>query len=137
MAAPHPYRPLPHLSDLNRPYYEAARRHQLVAQHCRDCGNWFAPADAACTRCFSTNWSWQQSSGRGRIYSFSAMHRVLPGFPSPTFYAVVELEEGFAMFTNIVDCKEADLECELPVEVSFDDITDELSLPVFRLTRAH
>jgi hypothetical protein len=64
------------------------------------------------------------------------MHRVLPGFPSPTFFAVVELEEGFTMFTNIVGCDETDLGCELPVEVWFDDITDEYSLPMFRLSRA-
>ena len=133
MATTHPYRPLPHVTYLNAPFWEAARRHELIAQRCLDCQGWFAPADAACTHCFSTNWRWEQSSGRGVIYSFSAMHRVLPGFPSPTIFAVVELEEGFTMGTNLVDCDEAELRCDLPVEVAFEDMTDEYALPVFRL----
>ena len=90
------------------------------------------PADAACTKCFSTNWTWEESSGRGVLYSFSAMHRVLPGFPSPTIVAVVELEEGFTMVSNMVDCAEEDVRCDMPVEVVFEDVADDVSLPMFR-----
>jgi hypothetical protein len=63
------------------------------------------------------------------------MHRVLPGYPSPTIFAVVELEEGFVMNTNLVDCDEGELRCDLPVEVTFEDMTDEYALPLFRVVR--
>jgi uncharacterized protein len=116
-----PYRPAPHVNYLNEPFWQAARERRLVSQRCEDCGQWFAPADAACTSCFSTNWTWQESSGKGTLYSFSAMHRVLPGFPSPTILAVVELDEGFTVYTNIVECEESELRCDMPVEVVFED----------------
>ena len=126
------YRARPHINYMSQPYWDASRERRLIAQRCDDCGKWFAPADAACPNCFSTNWTWQESTGKGTLYSFSAMHRVLPGYPSPTILAVVELDEGFTMFTNMVECDEHDLTCDMPVEVTYEDIAEDVTLPMFR-----
>jgi uncharacterized OB-fold protein len=83
----------------------------------------------------STEWEWSKSSGKGKIYSFGVYHRLYhKGFEADLPYAlvVVELDEGPRVLTNVVGCAPDKLTCDMPVEVVFDDVTDDTTLYKFR-----
>jgi len=128
-------RPIPPTSELTRPYWEAARRGELVVQRCAACDERAFPPRARCPRCGADALAWAPVSGRGHVYSYTVAHRA----PHPVFagqlplvVAIVELEEGPRLFTNVVGCDPAAVEVGMPVEVGFEPIDDsEMVLPVF------
>jgi uncharacterized OB-fold protein len=131
-------RPLPEIAPAMAPYWEAARRHQLVVQRCAGCGTHRFPARDICSRCLSREATWVPVSGRGTVFSFAVMHQVYhPGFADAVPYAVVvvELAEGARVLSNVVDCPLRELTIGMPVEVAFEDRTPEVTLPVFRPVR--
>jgi uncharacterized OB-fold protein len=118
-----------------KPFFDAAHRHQLVVQRCRGCGAHRFPARDQCSTCLSRESDWVAASGRGTVFSFAVMHQVYhPGFAGEVPYAVVviELEEGARLVSNLVDCPVRDVRIGMPVEVVFDDVTPEVTLPKFR-----
>ena len=127
-------KPIPVPSDESKPYWEGLREHRLLMPKCSACsGHWFPPTQY-CTHCRSTDWSWAQVSGKGRIFSFVVYHRVYhPGFNGEVPYAVavIELAEGPRMLSNIVGAPPEDLVCDTPVEILFDDVADGVTLPKF------
>lgn len=128
-------KPLPGRDELNKPFWEAARRHELVLQHCPSCGSYRYPAGLNCSECLSDKLEWKKVSGRGIVYTWTVFHRAYhPSFVNEVPYAVVavELEEGPRMITNLLDCKLNDIIIGLPVEVVFEDANQEISLPKFR-----
>ncbi len=134
-----PNKPLPLIYGETRPYWEAAKRHELLIRRCRACGRpYFYPRDF-CPECFSFDVEWVKASGRGTIYSFTICHRPAPGFEEDVPYnlALVDLEEGARMMSTIVECPDSGLKIGMPVEVVFDDITEEVTLPRFRPIKAH
>ena len=127
-------RPVPAVTPEMKPFWDAAHRHQLVAQRCLDCATFRVPAREVCSRCLSRRAEWQPVSGRGRIFSVAIMHQANhPWFAARVPYAVivVELEEGARMLSGFVGEPE-DITIGMPVEVTFDDVTPEISMPVFR-----
>jgi uncharacterized OB-fold protein len=128
-------KPLPDRDELNTPFWQAAHRHELILQHCQQCGSYHYPAGPFCSECLSDKLEWKKVTGRGVVYTWTVFHRVYhPAFTGDVPYAVVviELEEGPRMISNLVDCKLADVKIGMPVEVIFEDISDEISLPKFR-----
>jgi uncharacterized OB-fold protein len=128
-------KPLPPLTTEMAPFWEAARRHTLVVQRCRDCGAHRFPARDICSRCLSRQAEWVPVSGRGTIFSYAIMHQVYhPAFAAEVPYAVVvvELEEGARLVSNVVGCAAGELKIGLPVEVVFEDVTAEVTLPKFK-----
>ena len=128
-------KPLPQITSEMTPFWEAARRHQLVVQRCRGCGTHRFPARDICSRCLSRDAEWIPVSGRATVFSYAVMHQVYhPGFADEVPYAVVqvELEEGGRLLTNVVDCPPDELAIGMPVEVVFEDRTTEVTLPKFR-----
>src|SRR6059058_1920712 len=128
-------KPIPAPDEESEPFFRGAREHKLMLMRCDDCGQYRMPSRDRCDNCWSTRTSWAQASGRGTVYTFGIMHQVYhPGFKTEVPYnvAVVELAEGPRMTTNLVDCANEAIRVGMPVEVVFDDITDELSLPKFR-----
>jgi uncharacterized OB-fold protein len=127
------HRPLPVPTELSRPYWEAAREHRLLYARCDHCGRAQFPLEVACIHCRSTEVRWVEGAGRGTLYSYTVMHREpFPDFPVPSVMAIVELDEGYAMFSGIVDCPYDELACDLRVEVAFEPQSDEITLPMFR-----
>jgi uncharacterized OB-fold protein len=128
--------PLPVPTPESRPFWEAARRHELQLQHCRACGTWVYYPRAACPRCFSAELEWRRSSGRGTLHTFTVVHRGLKGFPigPPYVIAIVELAEGPRMMTNLVGVAPdaQGIRIGMAVEVTFADVTPEVTLPHFR-----
>jgi uncharacterized OB-fold protein len=117
------------------PFFEAAHRHQLVVQRCAGCGALRFPARSICSTCLSREATWVPVAGRGTVFSFAIQHQAVhPGFAAEVPYAVivVQLEEGPRLLSNLVDCPTADVRVGMPVEVVFDALTPELTLPKFR-----
>ena len=128
-------KPLPQIDEVSRPYWEAAKRHQLALQKCQACGYYRYPPGDTCPRCLSGSLMWVKASGRGTVYTWTVFHKVYhPAFAGEAPYAVVavELEEGPRLLTNLVDCKIDDIKVGMPVEVVFDDVTEDITLPKFR-----
>jgi uncharacterized OB-fold protein len=121
------------------PYWDAAAEGRLVFQRCRQCDHAYLYPRAACPRCWSSDPEWVDTSGRGHVYSFTVVHRNdLPPFRDrlPYLVAVVELEEGPRLATNLVECDPADVWCGMAVRVAFREETDgegsSVRVPVFR-----
>jgi uncharacterized protein len=128
--------PLPTPDKDSQAYWDAARRHELVLQQCSECDRFRFYPRSICPFCFSDQFVWKHSDGRGSIYSFTVIHRPpAPSFRSrvPYVLALIDLEEGVRMMSNVVDCDPHAVEIGMAVEVMFEDITEEIALPKFRL----
>ena len=128
--------PVPMPTPESRPFWDAARRHELQLPYCRACGQYHYYPRAVCPHCLSNDLEWRRLSGRGRVHTFTLVHRGAKGFPLPTPYvmAIVELEEGPRMMTNIlgVAADPRQIPFGMPVEATFTDVTPEISLVHFR-----
>ncbi|MCP4123641.1 MAG: Zn-ribbon domain-containing OB-fold protein [Bacteroidetes bacterium] len=131
-----PEKPDPLVNNWARPFWDGTREEKLLIQKCSDCNkNIFYPR-MACPFCFSENLEWVEASGKGTIYSFTVMesNAASPFVPDmPFVIAVVILEEGVRMLTNIVDCDVDSLQCDQAVEVTFRKKNDEFTMPMFTL----
>ncbi|HAE47736.1 MAG: DNA-binding protein [Tistrella sp.] len=130
-------RPLPKPMPETRHYWEGAREGRLVLQSCQACTTAYFPPRPFCPHCGSREVKTFDASGRGRLYSFIINHLPAPGYDGPFIVAAVELEEGPRMMTNIVDCPAdpAALTIDMPLEVTFERRTDEITVPQFRPVR--
>jgi uncharacterized OB-fold protein len=127
-------KPIPAITPEMKPFFDAAKRHQLVVQRCRQCGTHRFPVREICSTCLSRDADWVQVSGEGEIFSYNVMHQVYhPGFADAVPYAVVvvKLREGAKMNSNLVGVQPSDIKIGMPVKVTFEDITDEVTLPKF------
>lgn len=128
-------RPRPEPSALTQPYWDAARRHTLVRPRCNGCGRSFFTPQIACPNCLSQDWDYVPSSGRGTVYSATIVHRApYPGFESPYHVAIVDLEEGWQMMTNLVGAGDRPVAIGAAVTVDWLPLGDDIVLPVFRLS---
>lgn len=124
--------PLPCPTALSRPHWDGCARGELLVQCCADCGRRVFPPQPVCTACFSERVGWERSSGRGLIYSFTVVHRPpRPEFEVPYVIVIVELEEGWHMLSNLLDCDPDAVAVGDPVEVSFETRAG-MVLPMFR-----
>ena len=121
-----------------KPYWEGAKAGELRLQRCDACSHAYFPPRPFCPKCAGRKVSWFKASGRGILYSYVIHHRPAPGFMPPYSIAVVQLEEGPRMMTNIVNCPQTPeaLQLDMPVEVAFTKLSEEISLPVFQPTGA-
>jgi len=137
MTTTQPYaKPIPMITPENEPYWQACKQHELRLPTCASCGPHFYPR-SFCPTCGSRDLEWRQMSGRGAVYTYAIVRRApTPGFRGdvPYITAIVELEEGPRMMTNVVGvaAEPEAITVGMPVEVTFEDITDEISLPKFR-----
>lgn len=130
--------PLPLIDDFNREYWEGCKKRELRAQKCRDCGKLRFPPQPMCPNCTSTDTEWIKLSGRGKIYTWTVVYPpVLPAFEDKTPYNVimVQLDEGIRMVSSLVDCDNDRIKMNMPVEVLFDDVAEDVTLPRFRPAR--
>lgn len=128
-------KPMPAISSLNRPYWDALKQHQFVMPKCHACEEIWYPPTPFCPRCWSREFSWEQLSGRGTVNSWVVFHQAyFTSFKEDLPYNVaeVELEEGPRLLTNLVAVDNADIRIGMPVEIIFDDITDEVTLAKFK-----
>lgn len=134
MADQAPRRPLPHPTRISAPFWQAARQHRLVIQHCPRCATFQHYPRPFCVRCLHGELEWRPVSGRGEVYSFTVVRRAAhPWFAErvPYVHAIVELEEGPRLTTNVVGCDPADVQVGLPVRARFEDVSDDVALVLF------
>ena len=102
-------------------------------QKCRDCGGLTFIPQLVCSHCFSGNLEWVRGSGRGNVYSYTVVWRPqTPAFEAPYVVAIVDLQDGYQILTNIVDCDPSEVHIGMPVEVDFRPASEEIVLPFFR-----
>lgn len=131
-------KPLPAINEDGAPYWAYCRKGELRMQRCGECGHVRWPPSVLCPKCLAENGDWILLSGKGKIYSFIVVHRPQhPAFfdDAPYNTAIVELEEGVRMHANVIDCANEALTIGMPVEVVFDRVNDEVTLPRFRPRR--
>src|SRR3977135_3016270 len=106
----------------------------LRLQRCDACANVYFPPRPFCPACASRKVSVFKASGKAKLYSYVIHHRPVPGFTPPYAIAVVELDEGPRMMSNIVDCPQTPeaLELDMKLEVKFEKLDDKITLPLFR-----
>ncbi len=123
--------PLPSPDALTAPFWEACRSGKLEVSACGDCGHRFLPPGPCCPRCWSTRLARQEVSGRGRVQSFAVYRRTYhPGMPAPYVVALIELDEGPRLISNVVGCAPEEVAIEMQVEVRFERAGD-FTLPRF------
>jgi uncharacterized OB-fold protein len=129
-------RPLPETDAYAEAFWKGVSDGQLLIQRCKSCGHHQHYARPFCLKCRAGALEMVPASGKGSIYSFTVINRSpYEDLPAPYAVALVRLEEGVTLLSQIVDCDPGELRCDLPVEVSFQPLRDGVTLPVFRLAR--
>jgi uncharacterized OB-fold protein len=126
---------LPHAAGRAAEFYDFCRRHELRFQRCTGCGAWRHVPRDMCAKCGSFEWEWARSSGKGKLFSWTtAIQPMMPQFKDLVPYspAIVELEEGVRIVSWLTDVKPDELTLGMPLEVTFDDVTPNVTLPKFR-----
>ncbi|WP_344420135.1 Zn-ribbon domain-containing OB-fold protein [Pseudonocardia ailaonensis] len=126
------FRPVPRPTALSQPFWDGCDRGVLLYQQCASCGTATFPAHEICRSCLSPDLRWTESSGTGSVYTFTVIHREpVPRFPVPTVLAIVDVDEGFSMFSNLERDGPVDWEIGARVEVRFRPQPAGPALPVF------
>ena len=126
---------LPRITPDNCLFWEAARRHELRLPRCRECRTVWYPLGPVCPGCLSERFEWERVSGRGKVSSWVVFHqRYFESFAADIPYNVVqvELDEGPRLLANLVGVRNDAINMGMLVEVVFDDVTPEVTLPRFR-----
>jgi uncharacterized OB-fold protein len=126
-------RPMPEPDEASEAFYEAAARGSLLLKKCGRCAAALGPDARFCSECLSEDVDWLEASGQGKVLTFGVMHQQFPGFEDAVPYniAVVQLDEGPRMSTNIVGCANEDVRIGMPVRVRFEDAGNGTMIPRF------
>ncbi len=130
-----PPKPVPVVSAWARPFWDAAKEERLVIQKCGTCGRHVFYPRIACPHCSADNLDWVEASGKGTVYSYTVVQANAPSAflaDIPFVVAVIRLEEGVQMLSNVIACDPDNVECDMPVEVAFEKLNDEFALPKFK-----
>ena len=126
-------RPRPNVTHDTRFFFDGARQRKLLIQRCNACGVLQHPPTAACAACGSLDLGVQQASGRGELYSYTVVHApVVAPFKAPYIVALVALEEGTRLVSELLDAGAGEVHIGMQLEVDFLQVDEGLVLPVFR-----
>ena len=126
---------IPRPSPETAAWWEGCRNHELLIQSCTKCGHRQFYPRIICTECMSDKLEWTRSAGRGRVLTFTICR--LPVSEAyagdvPYVIALVQLEEGPTMMSNIVECNPESVTTGMPVEVIFEQRSEKITIPQFR-----
>jgi hypothetical protein len=131
-----PKRPVPEPTPETKEFWEGAKRGELRIQRCRACSRAYFYPRPFCPNCSSRDVEWFTASGRGKLHTYVINHRPAYGFQdaAPYVIAIVQLDEGPRMMSNLVGVEPdpEQIRCDMPLEVTFEDLSDEISLPLWR-----
>lgn len=128
-------KPIPPIDPWTEPYWTALREGNLLLQFCPSCQEHIFYPRQSCPYCLSEHLTWVKATGRGKVYAFTVVENNAPSpflDEMPFVIAIVILEEGVRLMTNIVDCDPATIYSEMPVTVTFEKLNDDITLPKFR-----
>lgn len=127
----------PAIAASNRSFWEAVKKHELVICRCHDCGAFYSQA-VVCAACGGSRMEWVKASGRGKVFTFCVFRQAFhPAWRDDIPYnvAYVKLDEGPLLISNIVGCSNDDICIGMPVEVTFEEVSDGVTLPRFTPVR--
>ena len=131
--APPALRMRPLLGHDNKWWWDRINEGELPIQRCKQCGTLHHPPRPMCWKCQSLEWDYIVSSGKGTVYSYVVMHRPqFPGYDYPLVAAVIDLEEGTRIVSNLAGIEPDKVEIGMAVKLSIENVDDELKLPLFR-----
>jgi uncharacterized OB-fold protein len=124
----------PPVTEEAEPFWDATRRQELALPWCRHCGRPFWYPRPVCPRCLSPDIEWRESAGRGQVHAVSVMHR--PANPTmaqrvPYAVALIDLDEGVRMMSNVVGIDPGEVEVGMDVTVAWEPLSDGRRLPLF------
>lgn len=125
-------RPVPQPTRDSKPYWDGLKEHRLVLQRCAACKKVRHYPRPMCAACHSMDCEWFQASGHGKVHSWSVNHHAFhPAFKRATPYVLVtiELDEGVRMIAPLEENDASLLSLDLPLRITYDDVSDELTLP--------
>jgi len=128
-------RNLPRPTPETQAYWEGCRQHQLLIQRCSECSRYQFYPRIICTGCMSNKIEWVKAKGSGQIISYTIVHRAISAAYAaevPYVIALIQLEEGPKMMSNIVNCVPDKVMIGMSVEVVFEDWSEEITIPKFR-----
>ena len=125
----------PPATEVTQPFWDATRDQRLLLQWCPTCDSPIFYPREACPGCLSLDLDWRPASGRGVVYALSIQHK--PAFPGlagrvPYAVALIDLDEGVRLMSNVVGCDVDDVVIGMPVEVTWEALSDGRNLPQFR-----
>lgn len=132
-------KPVPAPTPASQPYWDGLRAHRLLLQQCGACGRIRHYPRPICDGCYSLDVSWVESRGRGTVHSWTISHRAFhAGFKADVPYVTVtvDLDEGVRASARLKGAPAEGIRIGMEVEVDFEDVTEELTLPVFRPANA-
>ena len=127
-------KPLPAPSEVSRPFWDGLTAGELRLQKCEECRRHIFYPRSFCPHCLSQRLGWVKASGRGTLYSYTVVRRAMnPAFQTdvPYVFAIVQLQEGPRVTTNVVNCAPEDVQVDMPVKAFYDNITPEMTLLKF------
>ena len=127
-------KPLPQPTPETKPFWDGLKEHELRVMHCIACGHNYLYPRPYCPQCFSDRTEWRKASGRATLHTFVVNHRPAPNFDGPYVIAVVQLDEGPRLMSNLVDADPDPnkLTIDMPLQIVYDDVTDDVTLPKFK-----
>jgi uncharacterized protein len=135
-ATPGKFLPLP--TPLSRVYWEACRKHQLLIQHCQNCGHYQFYPRTFCTACMAREPAWVQVGGYGTVATWTVVRRpVAEAYAAETPYviALIRLDEGPVMMSQVTGCPVDKMRTGMRVEVVFQDWSEQVTVPAFKPAR--
>jgi len=118
-------------------FWDAVKQHRLLIQRCTGCGTLRHPPRPMCPQCHALTWDTVEASGRGTVFSFvMPQHPQFPFMEYPYIVALVELEEGTRLVTNIVGTVPEEVDIGMPVQLTFEEFDGGVVLPQFTPTPA-
>ena len=135
-----PSKPVPIPDAASAAFFDGALHGRLMLLRCERCATFMSPTAylrtprrPRCVACFSAELSWAPASGRATLYSFAVMHqRYDEAFETPYTIAVVETEEGVRLTSQVVECDNDRLRIGMPLEVTFERMSEDVAVPKFR-----
>lgn len=129
-----PYdKPLPSPTPETKEFWDGLKQHELRVMYCAACDSSYLYPRRNCPTCLAPG-EWRQASGKGKLHTYMIAHQPARNFEAPYVIAVIELDEGPRLMSNIVGVEPdpAKLPVDMPVAIVFDDVTEEITLPKFR-----
>ena len=126
---------LPPLTPLAMPYFDGCKAGVLRLQQCTKCQKFQFYPRTICSHCTSEKLQWQDASGTGVIASFTVVRKgVSAAYEAPYVVALIDLAEGPRLMSTLIDVEPEDVAIGLPVRVDFALWSEDISMPVFRLS---
>ena len=134
-----PQKAVPQPNAETQVFWDKANEDELWIQRCNQCGKPYFYPRFFCPNCLSKDVEWFKTSGKGTLHTYMINHRPAPGFgPEPYALAVVQLDEGVRMMTNIVGIENTpeNLVLDMPLEVVFEEVGPGRKVPYWRPAQA-